>query len=312
MKETKIDLGLKGYNQLFSSEQSRNETKQGKPPKIMDIPLSEIDDAPNHPFKVVVDEDMYKLVDSIRDNGILVPAIVRKKIDGRYELVAGHRRKKACELAGLETLKSEIRDLSYDQAVVVMVDSNFQRSKLLPSELAFSYKMRMDALKRQGKRTDVTSTPVVAKLRTGEELGKIHNDSREQVRRYIRLTKLIKELLDMVDEEKIAFRPAVELSYLTKEEQQMLLETIKSEEATPSLSQSLKMKQLSKDGQLSEDRILDIMCEHKPNQAVKLMFKADTLRPYIPHTIISPKETEAYIIKALAYYSEHMKGADTE
>lgn len=312
MKETKIDLGLKGYNQLFSSEQSQNETKQGKPPKIVDIPLSQIDDAPNHPFKVVVDEDMYKLMDSIRDNGILVPAIVRKKIDGKYELVAGHRRKKACELAGLETLKSEIRDLSYDQAVVVMVDSNFQRSKLLPSELAFSYKMRMDALKRQGKRTDVTSTPVAAKLRTGEELGKIHNDSREQVRRYIRLTKLIKELLDMVDEEKIAFRPAVELSYLTKEEQQILLETIKSEEATPSLSQSLKMKQLSKDGQLSEDRILDIMCERKPNQAEKLMFKADTLRPYIPRTIISPKEAEAYIIKALAYYSEHMKGADAE
>lgn len=305
MKETKLDLGLKGYNQLFSSD-----GKQGKPLNIVEIPLSEIDDAPNHPFKVAIDEDMYKLVDSIRDNGILVPAIVRKKIDGRYELVAGHRRKKACEIAGLETLKSEIRDLSYDQAVVVMVDSNFQRSKLLPSELAFSYKMRMDALKRQGKRTDVTSTPVVAKLRTGEELGKVHNDSREQVRRYIRLTKLIKELLDMVDEEKIAFRPAVELSYLTKEEQQMLLETIKSEEATPSLSQALKLKQLSKDGELDEDRILDIMCERKPNQVEKLMFKADILRPYIPRTIITPKETEAYIIKALEYYREHRKGAE--
>ena len=305
MKETKLDLGLKGYNQLFSSD-----SKQGKTLKIMEIPLSEIDDAPNHPFKVTIDEDMYKLVDSIRDNGILVPAIVRKKIDGRYELVAGHRRKKACEIVGLETLKSEIRDLSYDQAVVVMVDSNFQRSKLLPSELAFSYKMRMDALKRQGKRTDVTSTPVVAKLRTGEELGKVHNDSREQVRRYIRLTKLIKELLDMVDEDKIAFRPAVELSYLTKEEQQMLLETIKSEEATPSLSQALKMKQLSKDGGLDEDRILDIMCERKPNQMEKLMFKADILRPYIPRTIITPKETEAYIIKALEYYREHRKGAE--
>lgn len=305
MKETKLDLGLKGYNQLFSSD-----SKQSKPLNIVEIPLSEIDDAPNHPFKVTIDEDMYKLVDSIRDNGILVPAIVRKKIDGRYELVAGHRRKKACEIAGLETLKSEIRDLSYDQAVVVMVDSNFQRSKLLPSELAFSYKMRMDALKRQGKRTDVTSTPVVAKLRTGEELGKVHNDSREQVRRYIRLTKLIKELLDMVDEEKIAFRSAVELSYLTKDEQQMLLETIKSEEATPSLSQALKMKQLSKDGELDEDLILDIMCERKPNQVEKLMFKADILRPYIPRSIITPKETEAYIIKALEYYREHMKGAE--
>ena len=189
----------------------------------------------------------------------------------------------------------------------MMVESNFQRTKLLPSELAFSYKMRMDALKRQGKRTDMSSTPMVAKLRTGDELGKIHNDSREQVRRYIRLTELIKELLDMVDEDKIAFRPAVELSYLLREEQELLLDTIKCEEATPSLAQALKMKQFSKEGKLNADKILEIMCERKPNQAEKITFKAESLRKYIPRSIISPKETEEYILKALAHYRDFLK-----
>lgn len=307
MKNNRVDLGLTGYNELFSSESSRNESKR---PKIMDIPLSEIDDAPNHPFKVRVDEDMYKLVKSIEENGIIVPAIVRKKADGRYELVAGHRRKKACELAGIKTLKAEIRNISYDEAVVMMVESNFQRTKLLPSELAFSYKMRMDALKRQGKRTDMSSTPMVAKLRTGDELGKIHNDSREQVRRYIRLTELIKGLLDMVDEDKIAFRPAVELSYLLREEQELLLDTIKCEEATPSLAQALKMKQFSKEGKLNADKILEVMCERKPNQAEKITFKAESLRKYIPRSIISPKETEEYILKALAHYRDYLKEGD--
>lgn len=304
MKNNRVDLGLTGYNELFSSESSRNELKR---PKIVDIPLSEIDDAPNHPFKVRVDEDMYKLVKSIEENGIIVPAIVRKKADNRYELVAGHRRKKACELAGIKTLKAEIRNISYDEAVVMMVESNFQRTKLLPSELAFSYKMRMDALKRQGKRTDMSSTPMVAKLRTGDELGKIHNDSREQVRRYIRLTELIKELLDMVDKDKIAFRPAVELSYLLREEQELLLDTIKCEEATPSLAQALKMKQFSKEGKLNADKILEIMCERKPNQAEKITFKAESLRKYIPRSILSPKETEEYILKALAHYRDFLK-----
>lgn len=304
MKNNRVDLGLTGYNELFSSESSRNESKR---PKIMDIPLSEIDDAPNHPFKVRVDEDMYKLVKSIEENGIIVPAIVRKNADDRYELVAGHRRKKACELAGIKTLKAEIRNISYDEAVVMMVESNFQRTKLLPSELAFSYKMRMDALKRQGKRTDMSSTPMVAKLRTGDELGKIHNDSREQVRRYIRLTELIKELLDMVDEDKIAFRPPVELSYLLREEQELLLDTIKCEEATPSLAQALKMKQFSKEGKLNADKILEIMCERKLNQAEKITFKAESLRRYIPRSIISPKETEEYILKALAHYRNFLK-----
>ena len=303
MKNNRVDLGLTGYNELFSSESSRNELKR---PKIMDIPLSEIDDAPNHPFKVRVDEDMYKLVKSIEENGIIVPAIVRKKADGRYELVAGHRRKKACELAGIKTLKAEIRNMSYDEAVVMMVESNFQRTKLLPSELAFSYKMRMDALKRQGKRTDITSSPVETKLRSDEKIAEISGNSRAQIQRYIRLTNLIPALLDMVDEDKIAF-PAVELSYLSQEEQELLLDTIKCEEATPSLAQALKMKQFSKEGKLNADKILEIMCERKPNQAEKITFKAESLRKYIPRSIISPKETEEYILKALAHYRDFLK-----
>lgn len=279
MKGNRIDLGLTGYNELFSSESSRNESKR---PKIMDIPLSEIDDTPNHPFKVRIDEDMYKLVESIKENGVIEPAILRKKADGRYELVAGHRRKKACELAGIKTLKAEIRNISYDEAVVMMVESNFQRTKLLLSELAFSYKMRMDALKRQGKRTDITSSPLETKLRSDEKLAEMSGNSRAQIQRYIRLTNLIPALLDMVDEDKIGFRPAVELSYLSGAEQELLLDTIKCEEATPSLAQALKMKQFSKEGKLNADKILEIMCERKPNQEEKITFKAESLRKYIP------------------------------
>ncbi len=305
MKGNSIDLGLTGYNELFSSESSRNESKR---PKIMDIPLTEIDDAPNHPFKVRIDEDMYKLVESIKENGVIEPAILRKKADGRYEIVAGHRRRKACELAEIDTLKSVILDIGYDEAVVMMVESNFQRTKLLPSELAFSYKMRMDALKRQGKRTDITSSPMETKLRSDEKLAEMSGNSRAQIQRYIRLTNLIPALLDMVDGDKIGFRPAVELSYLSGAEQELLLATIKCEEATPSLAQALKMKQFSKDGKLDADKILEIMCERKPNQAEKITFKAESLRKYIPRSIISPKETEEYIIKALTHYTEYLKG----
>lgn len=304
MKGNRIDLGLTGYNELFSSESSRSESKC---PKIMDIPLTEIDDAPNHPFKVRIDEDMYKLVESIKENGVIEPAILRKKADGRYEIVAGHRRRKACEIAEIDTLKSVILDIGYDEAVVMMVESNFQRTKLLPSELAFSYKMRMDALKRQGKRTDINSSPMETKLRSDEKLAEMSGNSRAQIQRYIRLTNLITALLDMVDEDKIGFRPAVELSYLSGAEQELLLDTIKCEEATPSLAQALKMKQFSKEGKLDADKILEIMCERKPNQAEKITFKAESLRKYIPRSIISPKETEEYILKALAHYRDFLK-----
>ena len=219
----KIDLGLTGYDELFMNDAER---KENKLPRIYDIPLSEIDDFPDHPFKVKLDEDMDQLVQSIKERGIITPVTLRPKEDGRYEIVSGHRRKKACELAGFDTVKAEVREMTRDEGIILMVESNLQRSAILPSEKAFSYKMRLEAMNRQGQRSDLTSTPVVSKSRSNEELGSEHGESREQVRRYIRLTELIPELLDLVDEGRIAFRPAVELSYLQKEEQSALLEQI--------------------------------------------------------------------------------------
>lgn len=238
----KIDLGLTGYDELFMNDAER---KENKLPRIYDIPLSEIDDFPDHPFKVKLDEDMDQLVQSIKERGIITPVTLRTKEDGRYEIVSGHRRRKACELAGFDTVKAEVREMTRDEAIILMVESNLQRSVILPSEKAFSYKMRLEAMNRQGQRTDLTSTPVVEKLSGKEALSvtRIGNDSgesREQVRRYIRLTELIPELLDLVDEGRIAFRPAVELSYLQKEEQGALLEQIAYADATPSLAQAIK------------------------------------------------------------------------
>ena len=218
-----IDLDLTGFAELFMNDEGRAESRL---PRIYDIPLSEIDDFPNHPFKVKMDEDMNQLVQSVKERGIITPVTLRQKEDGRYEIVSGHRRRKACELAGLERVPAEIKELSRDEAIILMVESNLQRSIILPSEKAFSYKMRLEAMKRQGQRTDLTSTPVVSKSRSNEELAEQIGESREQVRRYIRLTELIPELLDMVDENKIAFRPAVELSYLTETEQHNLLNSI--------------------------------------------------------------------------------------
>lgn len=243
----KIDLGLTGYDELFMNDAER---KENKLPRIYDIPLSEIDDFPDHPFKVKLDEDMDQLVQSIKERGIITPVTLRPKEDGRYEIVSGHRRRKACELAGFDTVKAEVREMTRDEAIILMVESNLQRSVILPSEKAFSYKMRLEAMNRQGQRTDLTSTPVVEKLSGKEALSvtRIGNDSgesREQVRRYIRLTELIPELLDLVDEGRIAFRPAVELSYLQKEEQGALLEQIAYADATPSLAQAIKLKRFS-------------------------------------------------------------------
>ncbi len=227
-----VDLDLTGFAELFMNDEGRAESRL---PRIYDIPLSEIDDFPNHPFKVKMDEDMNQLVQSVKERGIITPVTLRQKEDGRYEIVSGHRRRKACELAGLERVPAEIKELSRDEAIILMVESNLQRSIILPSEKAFSYKMRLEAMKLQGQRTDLTSTPVVSKSRSNEELGEQIGESREQVRRYIRLTELIPELLDMVDENKIAFRPAVELSYLTETEQHNLLNSISYNDATPSL-----------------------------------------------------------------------------
>ena len=280
------------------------ERAESKLPKIHEIPLSEIDEFPNHPFHIRLDEDMDQLVESIKKRGIITPVTLRQKPDGRYEIVSGHRRTKACELAGLATVKAEIKELSRDEAIILMVESNLQRTTILPSEKAFSYKMRLEAMNRQGRRTDLTSTPVVSKSRSNEMLGEVGGESREQVRRYIRLTHLIPPLLDLVDSGKIAFRPAVELSYLTEEEQNSLLDSISSEQSTPSLAQALKMKEFSQNGRLNADVILSIMCEQKPNQKEKISFQSERLRPFIPKNFTA-KQTEDYVIKALEYYHRY-------
>ena len=306
-KGRSIDLGLSGYDELFMDDVSRAEAKL---PHIYDIPLSEIDDFPDHPFQVRLDKDMDQLVESICANGIITPVTLRQKDDGRYEMIAGHRRRKACEIAGFTTIKAEIRDLTRDEATILMVESNLQRSTILPSEKAFSYKMRLEATKRQaGRPTIKNSSPVAtnfSKGRSDVELGELVGESKDQVRRYIRLTYLAKPLLDMVDEGQIALRPAVELSYLQEQEQKDLLETISYEDATPSLAQAIKLKNLSRAGQLTADAILGIMCEKKPNQAEKISFRTDKLKPYIPKNY-TPQQTEDFILKALEHYHRHLE-----
>lgn len=295
-----VDLDLTGFAELFMNDEGRAESRL---PRIYDIPLSEIDDFPNHPFKVKMDEDMNQLVQSVKERGVITPITLRQKEDGRYEIVSGHRRRKACELAGLERVPAEIKELSRDEAIILMVESNLQRSIILPSEKAFSYKMRLEAMKRQGQRTDLTSDPMGPKSgeRSNEKLAEVVNESSSQIKRYIRLTELIPELLDMVDENKIAFRPAVELSYLTETEQHNLLNSISYNDATPSLPQAIRLKEFSKAGKLSAEVIEAILGEEKPNQKEKISFKAERLRPYIPSTV-SLEKTEDYIIKALEYY----------
>ena len=301
MEKKPIDLGLTALDELFMTDEGRKESKL---PRIHDIPLDQIDDMPNHPYKVRMDEDMEALVESVKNHGIITPVILRQKEDGRYECASGHRRRKAAELAGFTTIKAEVREMTRDEAIIIMAHSNRQRSKILPSEKAFSYKMELEALKRQGKRTDLTSSPLETKLRTSERIAANVGDSRAQVDRYIRLTHLAPALLDMVDEGRIAFRPAVELSYLTEQEQADLLETIGYEDATPSLAQATKMKEFSREGRLNADVILSIMCEQKPNQKEKISFHAEKLKPYLPKNI-SPKQTEEYILKALEYYQRY-------
>ena len=301
-----IDLGLTGYDELFMDDTSRAEAKL---PRIYDIPLDQIDDFPDHPFQVRLDEDMDQLVESICANGIITPVTLRQKEDGRYEMIAGHRRKKACEIAGFETIKAEIRDLTRDESIILMVESNLQRSTILPSEKAFSYKMRLEAIKRQsGRHPSGNSVPVGHHLsgKSREIIAANSPDSNTQIQRYIRLTYLAKPLLDMVDEGQIALRPAVELSYLKEQEQADLLETISYEDATPSLAQAIKMKNLSLAGQLTADAILGIMCEKKPNQAEKISFKTEKLKPYIPKNY-TPQQTEEFILKALEHYNRHLE-----
>ena len=300
----KIDLGLTGYDELFMNDAER---KENKLPRIYDIPLSEIDDFPDHPFKVKLDEDMDQLVQSIKERGIITPVTLRPKEDGRYEIVSGHRRRKACELAGFDTVKAEVREMTRDEAIILMVESNLQRSVILPSEKAFSYKMRLEAMKRQqGERTDLTSAPVGQRLTSRELLAENSPDSNTQIQRYIRLTELIPELLDLVDEGRIAFRPAVELSYLQKEEQSALLEQIAYADATPSLAQAIKLKRFSQEGKLNNEVIESIMCEEKPNQREKINIKYAEARRFIPASIPYEKTGE-YILKAREYYHRYQE-----
>ena len=272
---------------------------------VCTVPISLIDDFADHPFQVRDDEDMERLVQSIDNNGVLNPVILRKNGD-RYELIAGHRRKHACLRLGISGIPAIVRELSRDEAVVEMVDSNLQREHILPSEKAFAYKMKMDAMKRKAGRPKENSTPMVSNLRTDEIIGEESGESREQVRRYIRLTELIPELLTMVDEEKIAFRPAVELSYLTRDEQTDLLETIESEDCTPSLAQAIRMKNLSKLGKLDMDTIFAIMTEQKPNQKEKIKIPMERLEQFFPRGM-PPKQIEDTIVKALTLYQKHLK-----
>ena len=302
----KIDLGLTGYDELFMNDAER---KENKLPRIYDIPLSEIDDFPDHPFKVKLDEDMDQLVQSIKERGIITPVTLRPKEDRRYEIVSGHRRRKACELAGFDTVKAEVREMTRDEAIILMVESNLQRSVILPSEKAFSYKMRLEAINRQGQRTDLTCDPVGHKLqgmKSVEIVAESSPDSKTQVQRYIRLTELIPELLDLVDEGRIAFRPAVELSYLQKEEQSALLEQIAYADATPSLAQAIKLKRFSQDGKLNNEVIESIMSEEKPNQREKINIKYAEARRFIPASVPYEKTGE-YILKALEYYHRYQE-----
>ena len=297
------DLGMTPLDDLFSTDESRAEAQLEK---VVMLNPADISDFPNHPFKVRQDEAMAEMADSVKQYGVLVPALVRPKADGGYEMVAGHRRKCAATLAGITEMPCIVRNLTDDEATIIMVDSNLQRETILPSEKAFAYKMKLEAIKRQGQRSDLTSTPLVSKSRSNEELGQKNGDSREQVRRYIRLTELIPPMLDMVDNGKIAFRPAVELSYLSKEQQQSLYDTMECEDCTPSLAQAIKMKEFSRDGKLTEEVILSIMQEEKPNQREKPAFRDERITRLIPKSIPRGQETD-FVIRALEFYNRHLQ-----
>ena len=299
----RTEIKLTAYDDLFETDQSREEAKLSK---IRDIPISQIDEFPDHPFKVLMDEDMEQLIDSIKRSGVMTPATVRLKEDGRYELISGHRRKKACELAGLETLKCEVKELTRDEAIIVMVESNLQRTTILPSEKAFAYKMRLEAMNRQGKRTDLTCSPVGNKLqgvKSSDELAEKVGESKNQIFRYIRLTELVPEILQMVDDRQIAFRPAVEISYLTEEQQYTLLEAMSYNDATPSLAQAIKMKKFNQDGKLTNEVIQSIMEEEKPNQKEKPAFRDERITKLIPKSVPRGQEAD-FVVKALEFYKE--------
>lgn len=303
-RENAFDLPK--LDEYFTTQEQRDDAKLKK---IHEIPLEEIDEFPDHPFKVLDDEDMMNLAESIREQGIITPATLRKKEDGRYEILSGHRRKRACELAGLDTLRSEVVEMDRDAAVIFMVDSNLQRTTILPSEKAFSYKMRLEAMKRQGKRRDLTSVPVAQKLKgtvsraiLGQEVG----ESQDNVRRYIRLTELIPELLEKVDKGEIALRPAVDISYLSEDIQRSLLDTIEMEQCTPSYAQTRRMRTLLAEGKLTDEAIYAIMQEEKPNQKEKFTISASKIEKVLPQSV-KASQREDFILKAIDYYAKHLQ-----
>ena len=295
MKSSAKNIVLKSVDDIFQTEENRADAQRER---VQEIPLDQLKPFKNHPFKVRDDQRMLDTVDSIREYGVLVPAIARPDPEGGYELISGHRRKRGCEMAGLQTMPVIIRDLDDDAAVLVMVDSNIQREELLPSERAFAYKMKLEALKHQGARSDLTSRQVVGKLEMADVVGQNAGESGRQVQRYIRLTELISELLDMVDERKLAFNPAVEVSYLKRDEQRMLLEAMDAEQTTPSLSQAQRLKKFSQEGRLTEKAMSAIMSEEKKSDMDKVTLRSDTLHKYFPKSY-TPKQMEQTIIRLL-------------
>lgn len=301
VKEKTEEMKLPSLDELFSSQEERDDAKLKR---IYELPLSEIDPFPDHPFHVRDDEDMMNLVESVKANGVITPATVRKKENGRYELLSGHRRLRACELAGMDSLRCEIVDMNRDEATVFMVESNFQRTTILPSEKAFAYKMRLEAMNRQGQRTDLTSGPVGPKFRSDETLAREVSDSASQIKRYIRLTELIPELLDMVDEGKIALRPAVEVSYLPKTIQGELWECMDMEQCTPSHAQTIRMRRMYEEGKLTPEAIEAIMLEEKPNQRERIVLRGERFRSLFPPDLPVSKR-EDYVAAAMEFYGRH-------
>lgn len=302
-KEKREEIQFPSLDELFSSQEEREDAKLKR---IYEIPLTEIDPFPDHPYKVRDDEDMMNLVESVRINGIITPATVRKKEDGRYELLSGHRRKRACELAGLPTLRCDVVEMDRDEATVFTVESNFQRTTILPSEKAFAYKMRLEAMNRQGKRSDLTFSPLDKKLRSGLELSKDVGDSQAQIYRYIRLTELIPELLELVDEGKIALRPAVELSYIPKEIQEDIFNCIDMEQCTPTHSQAIRMRKMAGESKLTPESIEAVMLEEKPNQKERIVFRGDRIAKLFPRDLPLSKR-EDFVAAAMEHYNRFLQ-----
>jgi len=302
-KEKREEIQFPSLDELFSSQEEREDAKLKR---IYEIPLTEIDPFPDHPYKVRDDEDMMNLVESVRINGIITPATVRKKEDGRYELLSGHRRKRACELAGLPTLRCDVVEMDRDEATVFMVESNFQRTTILPSEKAFAYKMRLEAMNRQGKRSDLTFSPLDKKLRSGLELSKDVGDSQAQIYRYIRLTELIPEILELVDEGNIAFRPAVELSYIPKDIQEDIFNCIDMEQCTPTHAQAIRMRKMAGESKLTPESIEAIMLEEKPNQKERIVFRGDRIAKLFPRDLPLSKR-EDFVAAAMEHYNRFLQ-----